>query len=626
MKITKFQVRNFKSFLDSGEIELKPGFNVITGQNSAGKTAMLEAMTLRFGASPHRSLRTVPIPGGAPPQESSVRVTFSIERDELLNLIGGAQGAQYLLPMPEAGFMIPGNGPYQQRINEGQFLAWLSQEPNYVLAIELRKTPQGSEVWTAEGAPLGKYKAAPPEADGISTMLAVSVLDKREFSLVGFSRSGSRDVYLTSSISALLASRIYRFRAERFNVGKCPFGSSGILAPDARNLPEAINTLTANPQRFRHLNEIVREVLPQVRQVSVRPVGSNEVQIIVWPHDPDSERDDLAIPLDECGSGIGQVLAMLYVVMTSDHPQVMLVDEPQSFLHPGAVRKLIEVLKQYPRHQYILSTHSPTVITAAEPSTITMVRSNAAESSLQVIDPGSTKDLQASLSDLGARLSDVFGADNILWVEGRTEETCFPRILRVVGNRPLMGTAVLGIIQTGDLQGRDRARILEIYRRLSGASMLMPPALGFCLDSECMSDSDKQDLRRASQNAMHFLPRRMYENFLLNAPAIAAVVNRIEGFRRQRLGEDEVTRLVDAKRGERRYYCPAVQQIPVDWISHIDGARILSEVFAELSENRVSYEKMKHSVAITDWILENNPEHFRDLATWIVGVLPATGF
>ncbi len=40
MWITKFQVTNFKSFLDSGEIALKQGFNVITGQNSAGKTAL----------------------------------------------------------------------------------------------------------------------------------------------------------------------------------------------------------------------------------------------------------------------------------------------------------------------------------------------------------------------------------------------------------------------------------------------------------------------------------------------------------------------------------------------------------------------------------------------------------
>ena len=54
MKITRFQVRNFKSFLDSGEVALKPGFNVITGQNSAGKTSMLggDGTAFCWGSAP----------------------------------------------------------------------------------------------------------------------------------------------------------------------------------------------------------------------------------------------------------------------------------------------------------------------------------------------------------------------------------------------------------------------------------------------------------------------------------------------------------------------------------------------------------------------------------------------
>ena len=51
MYISKFQILNFKSYRDSTEIEFKPGFNIITGKNNAGKTALLEALTLRFGAN-----------------------------------------------------------------------------------------------------------------------------------------------------------------------------------------------------------------------------------------------------------------------------------------------------------------------------------------------------------------------------------------------------------------------------------------------------------------------------------------------------------------------------------------------------------------------------------------------
>ncbi len=151
--------------------------------------------------------------------------------------------------------------------------------------------------------------------------------------------------------------------------------------------------------------------------------------------------------------------------------------------------------------------------------------------------------------------------------------------------------------------------------------MLMPPAIAFCLDSEYLSNNKKKDLLRASK-AVHFLPRRMSEIFLLDPPAIAAVANQTVGFRAQPIREDGVQALIDAKRADRHCYCQGTQEVPVDWITQIDGARILREIFAELSGSQVSFEKMRHSVAITDWILQNRKEHFRDLANWIGELIP----
>jgi len=306
--------------------------------------------------------------------------------------------------------------------------------------------------------------------------------------------------------------------------------------------------------------------------------------------------------------------------MTSQHPQTIIVDELQSFLHPGAVRKLIDVLKQYPQHQYIFATHSPAVISAVEPATLTIARATAAETSLQPIDPGDAKHLQAYLLEIGARLADVFGADNILWVEGQTEELCFPRLLKAAG-RSLMGTAVVGIRQTGDLQGRDKKKVLDLYLRLSEANTLLPPAIAFVFDQECLTEQQKDDLRRMRRGQVHFLPRRMYENYLLNAGAIAAVANAVEGFRATQVGAEEVQNLLEAKRGNRQYFCGTPETISTDWIRCINGAKALEDVFSELSENRVSYDKMTHSVAITEWLLEHHPDEFRELADFLISVL-----
>src|SRR5690348_16305933 len=135
-------------------------------------------------------------------------------------------------------------------------------------------------------------------------------------------------VHESNEISIFLAQRlmsqIYRFAAERFNIGECPFGFNAVLSANAQNLPEVLNVLQANTAKFQLFNDLVREILPQIRHVSVRAIANGLVQVVTWPHDPKTMREDVAVPLTQCGSGVGQVLAIIYVVMTSIHPQVII--------------------------------------------------------------------------------------------------------------------------------------------------------------------------------------------------------------------------------------------------------------------------------------------------------------
>ncbi|MEA5554664.1 AAA family ATPase [Anabaena cylindrica UHCC 0172] len=62
MYIKKLQVFNYKSYSDSGsgEMEFSPGINIIVGKNNAGKTSLLEVLTLDFENQRHRSLKKLP--------------------------------------------------------------------------------------------------------------------------------------------------------------------------------------------------------------------------------------------------------------------------------------------------------------------------------------------------------------------------------------------------------------------------------------------------------------------------------------------------------------------------------------------------------------------------------------
>src|SRR5580698_3697816 len=60
MLLRSCQIRNYKSFRDSGVISFTAGFNVVVGQNNAGKTALIQALSLQFQQNLHRSIQTVP--------------------------------------------------------------------------------------------------------------------------------------------------------------------------------------------------------------------------------------------------------------------------------------------------------------------------------------------------------------------------------------------------------------------------------------------------------------------------------------------------------------------------------------------------------------------------------------
>ena len=95
MYIARFQVANYKSFRETKPLEFAQGFNIISGQNNSGKTALLEMLGLRFTGHPHRSIKTIPARDTVPPQFSRAIVSFTVSPNELKKLMLASPG-QYL--------------------------------------------------------------------------------------------------------------------------------------------------------------------------------------------------------------------------------------------------------------------------------------------------------------------------------------------------------------------------------------------------------------------------------------------------------------------------------------------------------------------------------------------------
>jgi hypothetical protein len=450
---------------------------------------------------------------------------------------------------------------------------------------------------------------------------------------------GSVEETIVYKIFNLFRNRIYRFYAERLNVHSCPLGESSELKPDAANLPEVLYVLKySNFWRFKRFNEYVSRIFSNVEGISVRIQDNSTLEIMVWSKEAaDNEREDLAFSLSACGTGIGQVLALLYVVLTSQEPRTIIIDEPQSFLHPGAAKKLVEILREFPQHQYFIATHSPMIIAAADYPNVVKLRYENCETKAKVIKSEDVKKEQQSLlREVGVRLSDVFGADNILWVEGETEELCFPVIIEKVLKKSLIGTTIIKVRTTGELVDQKKKNITEIifdiYDQLSKGKSLIPPALGFVFDSEGKPESFQEDIKRKSRNRVKFLERRMYENYLLNAAAITGVLNytfnKYEALQDKTITVTEVQEWLDKKKEEGYLDKGKLRkEISEDkWLCEVHGANLLKELFEKFSANEdgvtlVPFTKTIHSVEITKWLVENEPNHLAEVTQLLKDVL-----
>ncbi|MEO8612653.1 MAG: AAA family ATPase, partial [Chloroflexota bacterium] len=444
-----------------------------------------------------------------------------------------------------------------------------------------------------------------------------------EYSQVGVEVSTSHQ--FNYKLASALTQRTYFFNAERLNISEYQIAANRELQPNAANLPQVLHYLSSsNIVRFNSFNRLVNRVFPHIKQIVAPPNNGPNARILVWNIDPKTEREDLALPLSECGTGIGQVLAMLYVVLTSDFPRPIIIDEPQSFLHPGAIRKLFEIFREYPQHQYIITTHSPTAVTAANPQSLFLVCKEETESHIEQINIHEAQSLRLFLAEVGARLSDVFGADNILWVEGATEEECFPLIISKIVQQPLYGTVILGLVNTGDFESKLADRVIEIYKRLSAGNGLLPPAIGFIFDRENRTEQNMSDLDKLSGETVHFLLRKMYENYLLNPSAIAELMTSIEGFRDTSVTAGEIEIWLEQNRWQQQYFHPKVAELDMSdetWLKLVDGAKLLKNIFNELSESRVEYDKVKYGLALTRWIVEKAPNDLSEISMLLQSVI-----
>uniref|UniRef100_UPI00286E328A AAA family ATPase n=1 Tax=Chamaesiphon sp. VAR_69_metabat_338 TaxID=2964704 RepID=UPI00286E328A len=154
-----------------------------------------------------------------------------------------------------------------------------------------------------------------------------------------------------------------------------------------------------DPARFQAIQEMLQQVVPDVKRIGVRRAKvkidrqrSIEVdgKSISYEENQEVTGQEIVldmntgdrIPAHAISEGTMLTLGLLTVLMNPKQPNLVLLDDIEQGLHPKAQRELITVFKQIiqtnPNLQIIFTTHSPYIIDELEPSQVHVLSNSKA--------------------------------------------------------------------------------------------------------------------------------------------------------------------------------------------------------------------------------------------------------
>jgi len=578
IRLFSFRVKNYTVFEDSKEIKLN-GITVLTGKNNVGKSSALSALYILLNQY----------------QSQITEYTHIIRYPRTRNEVA-----------LELKFQLTHSDSLVQSITEHIKRAESEvPEPYMSKCRELLAALNDKEILIS----------------GEITYPRTSNSHLQTVSVCGFSTGAGMSCDLPSvvynivkPIMSLLYHAIAVLRTKIFYLGSHRVASSeewmrlsfenDRLLSDAQNLKPFLNRLfSSGSDKVTLIKNHIKSAFPEICDIitpteSLATLGRGsdttpltDIRFKFKYYNP--EKGIQAISLKHCGTGLEQYLAIVTAIVVAEEPQLFLIDEPHSFLHPFAEKKLLELMFEHPQHQYIIATHSPLMLNSVPPESIRLLKRNEDDGSVFCSD----YDINETISELGLAPSDLWFYEKVLFVEGPTEEAILPIILHKV-----FSELNLNKIKIADLNGQASAlrgsrKKKMMHEMLKVAIDAVNPfreefAIDYIvlLDKEKQNDTEIETLKLLCSGKIIFTDQHEIENYLLDPEAIYEALTEECEYRRVKIPDW----------GEVRERFKEVETL------HEKGSVVLKELFESYG---LCYEKTKHGPRIASQI---DSDHFQE--------------
>lgn len=342
MKILSISVRNYRT-LQNFDLSLSDGYNAVCGKNNSGKSNLVKAIRLLFGEKTDRF-----------PFEEDI--DFSYKTD----FCGWKKASE-----SKEKISISGVISVSRSVDQGllEFLESIDSaktklaksKAEFEIKISIEANPDSTKLQLTELAIDGNEIS--------DKVVSQSVYDKLKNSVVFH--------------NSTMTHRIYFSRRRRLHgiFSKIPEGTKVNVDKKSRALKTEINKV------FKSHAKDLQEMLGRLGDKLEVKLDTPEFDFDEYPYGISLGYRDFNIPLDDWGSGTRNQTLIVKAIFEAYSSRkasnisdrvtpVVLIEEPESFLHPLAQAEFSEVLQSLASEwsiQVIASTHSPYMLSHKNP-------------------------------------------------------------------------------------------------------------------------------------------------------------------------------------------------------------------------------------------------------------------
>lgn len=275
-----------------------------------------------------------------------------------------------------------------------------------------------------------------------------------------------------------------------------------IGAQEARRLLD-LKVTRGGTERLRSIQDAVSSLLG-VQVDAFQAVGDSRVR----QAESSAELDVDNFLVQANGSGIKEALRLI-LDFEFQRPSVLLVEEPETHLHPALETAMMRYLQSISSEcQVFLTTHSTNFLDSAIMSNVYLVTKGAETDVVRL----NVDDAVVSVPrELGMRLSSFFMFDRLVFVEGKSDEEILRELAAISGINLSHGN--VGFVPMGGVRSFGHFANQEVLSFLTRRLV----DIRFVLDRDEREDLEVTRLqeRIGDQARMHVLRRREIENYLL---------------------------------------------------------------------------------------------------------------